>query len=47
MRTLAEEMNDVGSRRIMLRLVSDYEKLAARAEERAKTSIPGPSPIRE
>jgi hypothetical protein len=47
MRALAEEMYDVKSRSIMLRSASDYDKLASRAEERAKTSGPGPSPIRE
>jgi hypothetical protein len=41
MRALAEEMYDAKSRSIMLRLASDYDKLAIRAEERAKTSVPG------
>jgi hypothetical protein len=47
MRPLAEEMSDVGSRTIMLRLAPDYDNLAARAEARAKTLTRGPSPIRE
>jgi hypothetical protein len=47
MRALAEDMTDVDTRSIMLRLASDYNKLADRAEERTETSTPGPSPIRE
>jgi hypothetical protein len=47
MRALAEEMYDAKSRSIILRLASDYDTLANRAEERAKTSVPGPRPIRE
>ena len=47
MRTLAEDMTDVESRSIMFRLASDYERLASRAEERAKTLTRGPSPIPE
>jgi hypothetical protein len=47
MRALAEEMNDLKSLSIMLGATDDYGTLADRAEERAKTSISGPSPIRE
>jgi hypothetical protein len=47
MRALAEEMNDLKLLSIMLGVADDYDTLADRAEERAKTSIPGPSPIRE
>jgi hypothetical protein len=47
MRALAEEVNDLKSLSIMLGVADDYDKLADRAEERAKTSISGPSPIRE
>jgi hypothetical protein len=47
MRTVAGDMKDVESRSIVLKLASDYDKLADRAEERTKTSVPGPSPIRE
>lgn len=32
--TLAEQMTDAGCRRIMLRMVAEYEVLALRAEER-------------
>jgi hypothetical protein len=35
-RTLAEQMNDAEARRIMLGIVDSYERLAERAEVRAK-----------
>jgi hypothetical protein len=47
MRALADEMKGAESRSIMLELAADYDKLADRAEERAKTAIPVPSPLRE
>jgi hypothetical protein len=47
MRALAEQMKDIESRSIMLKLASDYDRLADRAEERAKVSVSAPSPIRE
>jgi hypothetical protein len=40
MRALAETMNDVGVRALMLKLANDYDKLADRAEDRSTgTSI--------
>jgi hypothetical protein len=36
MRALSETMKDVQVRAMMLRLANDYDKLADRAEERAK-----------
>jgi hypothetical protein len=47
MRALAGEMKDGQSRSIMLNLASDYDKLADRAEERAKMGLSGPSPVRK
>jgi hypothetical protein len=38
MRTLADEMHDELSKKMMVQLAEDYEKLARRAEERAKLS---------
>jgi hypothetical protein len=35
MRVLAEEMNDIDARAMMLKLASDYDKLGDRAEARA------------
>jgi hypothetical protein len=40
MRVLSEAMNDIDTRSIMLRLADDYDKLADRAEERAKSEAP-------
>ena len=47
MRVLADEMKDIESRSIILRLASDYDRLADRTEERAKVLVPVASPIRE
>jgi hypothetical protein len=35
-RTIAEQMNDPQSKEAMLRISRDYERLAERAEQRAK-----------
>jgi hypothetical protein len=46
MRVLSGEMKDAEAQSMMLRLASDYDKLADRAEHRAKHDIPPrPSPI--
>jgi hypothetical protein len=47
MRTLAESMRNSDAATLMRDLAIDYDKLAARAEERAKKPGPAPSPIRE
>ena len=36
MRRLAEDINDAATKEMMLRIARDYEKLAARAEERSR-----------
>ena len=36
MRRLAENINDAATKEMMLRIARDYEKLAARAEERSR-----------
>jgi hypothetical protein len=38
MRTLADQMSDEASRQMMLRVASDYERLAERAEQRMRGS---------
>ncbi len=45
MRALSAEMKDFEARKLMLKLASDYDKLADRAEERVACDKPGPSPI--
>jgi len=39
-RNLADEATDEGSKRIMLQVARDYEKLATRADHRAKGEKP-------
>jgi hypothetical protein len=46
MRGLSDEMGDPTAKILMLDLANHYDKLAARAQERANT-VPAPSPIRE
>ena len=41
-RTLAEQMNDEMSKQTMLRIAADYERLAERAELRARGASPQP-----
>jgi hypothetical protein len=36
MRSLADDINDEKTKQTMLRIAADYERLAERAEERAK-----------
>jgi hypothetical protein len=45
MRALSGEMGDARAKVLLLDLANDYDKLAARAEERAKTLAIAPSPI--
>ena len=45
MRVLSGEMKDFEARTLMLKLANDYDKLADRAEDRAKCDSTGPSPI--
>jgi hypothetical protein len=44
MRVLSGEMKDFETRTLMLKLANDYDKLADRAEDRARRDAPGPSP---
>jgi hypothetical protein len=43
-RILAYDMKDEISRQMMLQIADDYERLAKRAERRAKPREPAPSP---
>ena len=44
MRVLSAEMKDFEARTLMLKLANDYDKLADRAEDRARRDVLGPSP---
>jgi hypothetical protein len=44
MRVLSGEMKDFEARTLMLKLANDYDRLADRAEDRAKHDARGPSP---
>ena len=45
MRVLSAEMKDFEARTLMLKLANDYDKLADRAEDRARGATLVPSPI--
>jgi hypothetical protein len=47
MRALAEDIGDLNAARLLHDLANDYDELADRAEERSKSPVPAPSPIRE
>jgi hypothetical protein len=47
MRALSDEMGDPRAKLLLLDLANDYDKLAARAEERVKTLVTAPSPVRK
>lgn len=47
MRALSDEMGDARAKVLLIDLANDYDKLAARAEERVKMPMRAPSPIRE
>jgi hypothetical protein len=42
-RVLSGEMKDLETQSIMVKLANDYDKLADRAEDRARRDMPGPS----
>jgi hypothetical protein len=46
MRALAGKMGDCNAATLLDDLAADYDRLAARAEDRAKMSVPAPSSIR-
>ena len=43
-RAHADQMSDEKSREMMLGIAVDYDRLAARAEERSRTVAPAPGP---
>jgi hypothetical protein len=45
MRTLAKKMGDCNAATLLDDLAADYDKLAVRAEGRAKSPVPLPSPM--
>ncbi len=45
MRVLSDTMRDQETQEIMLTLANDYDRLADRAEDRARCDSPSPSPL--
>jgi hypothetical protein len=45
MRAVAKKMGACNAATLLDDLTNDYDKLAARAEDRVKTPVPAPSPM--